>query len=126
MGKYDDADILEQRAAEDLRAAETLLEKDDGLLEHIGFHLQQFVEKKMKAELSRRRVNYPWTHDLGAILKLFPHGNITEDEKILLYILSRFAQESRYIDYFAPPPDVRQMLDRANKFAEIIGTLWES
>jgi len=80
----------------------------------------------MKAELSRRKVNYPWTHDLGAILKLFHGVNITEDDKMLLYILSRFAQESRYVDYSVPPLDGRQMMDRTKKFAEHMGTLWET
>ena len=119
MAQYDDVEILEQKAANDLLVAEMIVDNNDELLEQAGFHLQQFVEKKIKAELHRRRVDYPWTHDLGALLKVFPTTHVSEDDKTFLYILSRFAVESRYNDYFKPPWDGRQMLERAKKFAEM-------
>ena len=55
----------------------------------------------------------PWTHDLRALLRLFPKKDVTEDDIMFLHILSRLAVESRYNDYFMPPLDGRQMYDRA-------------
>jgi len=58
MGQYDDAEVLEQVAAKDLMGAELLLTKSDELVHLIGFHLQQFIEKKMKASLCRHGAEY--------------------------------------------------------------------
>ena len=124
MAQYNDAEILEQKAAQDLLGAEILLEKSDELLDLVGFHLQQFIEKKMKASLNRHGIVYPRTHDLRALLRLFPREDVGEDDVMFLHILSRLAVESRYNDYFAPPLDGQQMFDRAVSFAERIETLW--
>jgi len=84
MDRYDDAEILERRATDDLLGAELLLERSDELLYLIGFHLQQFVEKKMKASLRRREINYPWTHDLRTLLRLFSQKDVAEDDILFL------------------------------------------
>jgi len=125
MVRSESVETLKRKSAEDLRAAEVLIGNDDELLTQIGFFLQQFLEKKMKVELCNHKIDYPWTHDLVALLKLFPQKGISEDDKLFAYVMSRFAVESRYSDYFTPPWDGRQMLEKAKKFAEFIETFWE-
>ena len=125
MAHYDDIEILERKAAEDLLSAEILLNNNDELLSQIGFHLQQFTEKKMKTILLRKHIDYPKTHDLLTILNLFPQERITEEDELFAYVLSRFAVESRYHDHFSPPMDGQQMLERTKKFVGFIETLWE-
>jgi len=125
MVQSEDTDILERRAAEDLRAAEILLDNDDELLAQIGFHLQQFIEKRMKIGLQKHDVDYPKTHDLVMLLNLFPHKGIGEDDEIFAYVLSRFAVESRYSAFSKPPFNGQQMLDKTKKFADLIETLWD-
>jgi HEPN domain-containing protein len=125
MDPYDDIEALRQRSAEDLRVAEILVEADDEFLAHIGFNLQQFIEKKMKVSLYEHGINYPKTHDLVMLLGLFPQKLVSEDDETFAYILSRFAVESRYGKRSVPLFDGRQILAKTRKFADLIETLWE-
>ena len=124
MARSDDVKILKQRSAEDLQVAEMIVSIDDELIAHIGFNLQQFLEKKMKASLYENGIDYPKTHDLAALLKLFPQKRIGEKEKMFAYILSQYAVESRYADDPLPMMDGQQLLSETKKFAEFIETLW--
>jgi HEPN domain-containing protein len=121
----DDIGFLEERAAEDLSGAEVLLESDRDHPTLIRFHLQQFVEKKMKASLQRHDIEYPKTHDLVVLLNLFPQEKISDSDKTFADILSQFAVGSRYGEYNKSPWSDRQMLEKAKDFVEMIGILWE-
>jgi len=55
----DDAYVLSRLAADPAAPAWT-----------VGFHAQQAVEKAMKAVLTDRGVEYPYTHNLPALAKL--------------------------------------------------------
>ena len=125
MAQYDDIEILEQKAEEDLLGAEILLDCDHELPALVGFHLQQFLEKKMKASLQRHDVDYPRTHDLSMLLDMFPQGKVSEDDEIFVQVLSQFAVDSRYGEYTEPPWDSDQMLKKAKDFAKFLETLWE-
>jgi len=125
MDPYDGIEGLKLRSAEDLRVAEILVEADDELLAQIGFNLHHFLETKMKADLQSHKVRHPWTHDLVALLKLYPQKRVSEEDKVFAYVISCFAAESRYSDHFTLPWDGRQMLVRTRKFADMIETLWE-
>jgi len=125
MVPHDDIEALKQRSAEDLLVAEMIINNNDELLEQIGFHLQQFIEKKMKASLQEHLIDYPKTHDLVLLLEFFPQKNVDKDDENFAYILSRFAVESRYNKRSVPPMDGQQMMRRTKKFAELIETLWD-
>ena len=56
---------LLERAEEDLRAAEILRKEDDELTTTICFHLQQYVEKVVKAKLDELGISYPLRHNLS-------------------------------------------------------------
>lgn len=66
----DIAALLLARADDDIalvRAAAQFGEISDA---SVGFHAQQAAEKLLKATLARRRVAYPFTHDLERLLEL--------------------------------------------------------
>jgi HEPN domain-containing protein len=43
-----------------------------GRYEHLCFHIQQAVEKSLKAVLLSSGVDFPFTHNLQALIDLFP------------------------------------------------------
>jgi len=79
----------------------------------------------MKVCLKEHDTDYPKTHDLVVLLKLFPQKKITEDDKAFAYILSRFAVESGYSKRSVPPMDGQQMMEKTKIFAELIEILWD-
>lgn len=61
---------LLRKAEEDLSFA-TSLSKDSGTTRRgVGFHAQQAVEKALKAVLMYHEIQYPFTHDIKALMKL--------------------------------------------------------
>ncbi len=62
--------MLLRKARQDVRAAEVLADEAGCDGEIVGFHCQQAVEKAIKAVLESRRIEYPLTHDLVALLGL--------------------------------------------------------
>lgn len=68
------AEELLARAAEDAVAAGAML--DIGVVTDriLGFHAQQAVEKALKAVLTVLDVEYPFSHDLGALSELLANA----------------------------------------------------
>jgi HEPN domain-containing protein len=63
----------------------------------LGFHTQQTVEKSLKAVLSLRRVEFPYTHDLDVLLELCESSGVeTPSELSNAGSLSPFAAQLRY------------------------------
>jgi HEPN domain-containing protein len=58
------------KAHKDLRAAEVLLGCDFDDYENVGFHAQQAAEKFIKAFLVRHQIEFPKTHNIGALRQL--------------------------------------------------------
>lgn len=108
----DVAALLLARAEEDIalvRASLGAAEITDSI---VGFHAQQAAEKLLKAALARRRVTYPFTHDLERLLEL-AEGALGErpPEEGSLAALTPWAVEFRYGD--VPEGD----LDRSRTLA---------
>jgi HEPN domain-containing protein len=61
-------------AAEDLRAAETLVAADGIQPRHICWLAQQATEKSLKAILTLEQLEYPRRHDLDRLRSLIPPG----------------------------------------------------
>lgn len=57
-------------ACEDEVAARAMLDVGVVTDRIVGFHAQQAVEKALKAVLAARDVEFPFTHDLGALAEL--------------------------------------------------------
>ncbi len=58
------------KAQSDWRTVEILLQNQESPSDAICFHCQQFVEKLLKALLTRQSVEAPRTHDLRRLIQL--------------------------------------------------------
>lgn len=69
----DQGDVAEQLldlAREDLAAAKALSEAEGVSASKSGFNAQQAVEKALKAVLAGRGEDFPFTHDIAALIEL--------------------------------------------------------
>lgn len=83
-------------AQRDYRAALTLAHADPPQVDAAGFHLQQAVEKSLKAWLVLKRVDYPRTHDLNPLLGLLEDQGEEIEPFWSLLQLNPFAVQFRY------------------------------
>jgi len=96
-------EILLRKAVVDLNSSKViLLSFEEGKieldLEVIFFHLQQSVEKLIKAILDFNKIKFPHTHDLKNLIDILDDNNlnfIKEDTDSIL-LLSQYAVEGRY------------------------------
>jgi HEPN domain-containing protein len=86
-----------EKAEHDLRNAEhTLTLEQDCPFDTVCFHAQQCVEKYIKALLVQRAVDFPKTHDLGALAQLVPPDLPLGLDLPELLLLNRYGIEARY------------------------------
>ena len=79
--------------------------KPDGVLwDHLCFEAQQAAEKAVKAALVAREIEFPATHDIGALLTCLESGEhgILEDLWEAAAVLTPYAVLARYPG-FDPP-----------------------
>ena len=69
------AQLLLRKAADDLLMARCLASSEDSPDWGIGFHVQQSVEKAIKAVLCACGVEFPRTHDIAGLLDLLPQAS---------------------------------------------------
>lgn len=86
-----------EKAEQDLRAAERLLESDDETLyDSVCFHAQQCAEKYLKAFLAHIMVEFPHTHDLRVLLGLINSRIPLDADTAAVIGLNRYAIQTRY------------------------------
>lgn len=96
MNPTDTPHELLELAKRDYKAALVLAHAEEPQTDTGGFHLQQAVEKSLKAWLAIKGVAYPRTHDLSLLLGLLEdHGQNIEPFWSLLE-LNPFAVQFRY------------------------------
>ncbi len=83
-------------AEKDYKAALILARASDPQMDAAGFHLQQAVEKSLKAWLARRGIDYPKTHDLNPLLGLLEDAGENIEPFWYLLGLNPFAVQFRY------------------------------
>lgn len=83
-------------AEKDYKAALILARAEDPQMDAAGFHLQQTVEKSLKAWLAFKGVDYPRTHDLSLLLGLLEDHEEVIDPFWSLLELNSFAVQFRY------------------------------
>ena len=83
-------------AEKDYKAALILARADEPQTDAAGFHLQQAVEKSLKAWLAQKGVDYPRTHDLSLLLGLLEDQGERIDPFWSLLELNSFAVQFRY------------------------------
>ena len=96
--------ILLQKAENDLKVAITLLNADEVFPDSIAFHIQQSMEKNLKAYLLSQLSPIDKTHDLIALLRQCVKIDTAFEEFIIPLVnkMNDFAVQIRY-DYV---PDV--------------------
>ncbi|MHB8762909.1 MAG: HEPN domain-containing protein [Deferrisomatales bacterium] len=83
-------------ARSDLRLAELAVGRDV-LPEQLCFHAQQACEKALKAVLLRRRVEFPFTHDLAELVETAEAAGLAIPPEVARADeLTPFAVETRY------------------------------
>jgi HEPN domain-containing protein len=107
------ADLLLQRARDDL-AALRVLAPDETQGDHVvGFHAQQTVEKALKAALVMLEIEIPRTHELAYVVSLLDDTEAEVPEAMSkAEWLTPWAGGLRY-DEVAPPIDRQFALDLA-------------
>jgi len=93
-----------QKAEEDFAAATTLLKAASPPLHSaICFHVQQAVEKYIKACLVLHRVDFPRTHNIAELINLLPSDcrpqlPVDEQERLSAYaVIARYPGEADLI-----------------------------
>ena len=88
------ARMLLEAAGRDLEAL--LLMGDRGSDEVFGFHVQQAVEKCLKAWIAVLGETYPLTHDIAALLDLLADRGVDVDSQRQLAAYTPYAVAFRY------------------------------
>ncbi len=90
-------DFLLKAARQDLAAARLLAVAPEIGDATVGFHLQQAVEKSLKAVLSANRIEFRRTHDLVWLLELLSENGLPSPPNAAwLDELNPYAVEARY------------------------------
>jgi len=98
---------LLRKAAADLTAARALADDPEQADEVVGFHVQQAVEKSVKAVLACFEVDYPLTHDIDFLVRLLTRREVPVPDTLL---------EARWVSMWGVVTryeDVETVLDRA-------------
>ena len=87
---------LLELAERDYEAALILAHAENPQTDAAGFHLQQAVEKSLKAWLALKGIDYPRTHDLNPLLGLLEDHDENIEPFWTLLELNPFAVQFRY------------------------------
>jgi HEPN domain-containing protein len=105
----DDPDVLIRKAKQDELVLERLLQDRDVDDDTLGFHAQQAVEKLLKAAMAMRGLDYPRTHDLGALIDMLAKGGMILPEELAdVDLLTPFGTIFRYDEVVQQPGRDRQ------------------
>ena len=96
MVPHESVESLEASAEEDLWTANLVKDNDDEKTRIICFHLQQYVEKMLKAKLLEKGIQYPRKHDLVSLLELFDDKEMLDRHIEDAANLSDYATAFRY------------------------------
>lgn len=104
---YDDPNVWLSFAQKDARAAKAILEADGTLTEPVGFHIQQAIEKTLKAYIIGQGQKAPHTHNIEQLLDECGDEPILNDLRDVLVPTTFFAVAIRYPG--EPPPDLAKI-----------------
>lgn len=97
---------LLRKAQSDLNAARALADDPDQGDDVVGFHVQQTVEKSVKAVLASLDIDYPRTHDIDYLVRHLVKHDISVPDALL---------EARWVSMwgvFTRYDDLETILDR--------------
>ena len=122
MPDLDQARSLISMARKDLKAIEILSTAEGADDEIVGYHAQQAVEKATKAWLCLLDVEYPWTHDLRALMaSLEQAGAELPTNADTLIDLTDFAVQYRYEAMMVDESiDRKETLSAVRSFVDLV------
>lgn len=94
-GRADSPETWLENARADLALARIEL-PPGGLYEHLCFHAQQAAEKSLKAALLALGTEFPFTHNLQALIDILPAGLQVPDDVARAVDLNPYAVATRY------------------------------
>ncbi|MEO5345139.1 MAG: HEPN domain-containing protein [Magnetococcus sp. YQC-9] len=106
-------------AAKDRHALSLMTEASGVAVEIFGFHVQQAVEKGLKAWLCMLEANFPKKHDLKALAFLIRQaGGVIPEEFLPLLSFTDFATTFRYdaYDAFDAPLNREEIVELVGRF----------
>lgn len=115
MNDRDQARVLLQAAARDLRALEGMEDKTIFADEVFGFHVQQATEKCLKAWIALQNEAYPFIHDLNVLLRLLENMGCPIEPFWKLSEYTVFAVQFRYETF----PETDEIIDRLAAIAQV-------
>jgi HEPN domain-containing protein len=75
-------------------------DRDDVLPEQVCFHAQQAAEKGLKAVLLHRKIEFPFIHDIEALLEIMTQSGLVVPPDVAdAGVLTPYAVEARYPGY---------------------------
>ncbi|MBZ4684044.1 MAG: hypothetical protein PWP46_1797 [Fusobacteriaceae bacterium] len=90
-------EVLLKKAKNDFLAAELIYKSKENIdIEIALFHLQQAVEKSLKALLIYNKIEAPRTHNLDLLIKLIKKNNLKLEIKDEILDLNDYAVDARY------------------------------
>lgn len=114
-------------AVQDLAAARILLASNEIDIQVIMFHLQQCVEKLLKAVLSHRRIEISRTHDIERLVILCQESEVKLPGYVEDFVdLSLFAVEGRYALIHDDVHDAQKIMRKVQDLQEYTAKLLEA
>lgn len=97
---------------------------DDGYINIVGFHIQQAVELALKDFLEYNGIEYPKTHDIGALTAFIPEDQaaLFEEVENMAANITEMEARTRYLKNFRLS---MRIVDKAMKVAENLIALTE-
>lgn len=122
------ARLLLQKARQDFDLVVSVADSEAVADEIVGFHIQQAVEKAIKASLTRLGIQYEFTHDLSILYRQAENSGLTLPASIeAVEELTVFAVQFRYLLYQEEQGfDRNAGLNIAEKFIESAAEIIES
>lgn len=111
-------------AEAELVLVKKVINDKDVRTELILFHIQQIVEKALKANLSHKGVVFPKTHDIEDLIELcLANGIQLPDYVERLPELTPYAVEFRYGFLNEEAEDANELLKLAERFVDFTGSI---
>jgi HEPN domain-containing protein len=99
MARLERINVLLRKAQQDEKVVRCLMEDSEISDEVIGFHMQQAIEKLLKALLVYLNIDYPKTHVLELLVELLEANGVRMPEEMTaIESLTSFAVVFRYDD----------------------------
>lgn len=118
-----ESEVLRNKALIDYRAAVLMSESDEELTSLVCYHIQQYVEKMIKAKLLDCGIEYRKSHDILYLLKLFRNEKISDEFIDDANRLTGYCVNSRYDSLDPSIDEMHRAFDIAEKIIKSLELL---